>query len=505
MSVLPQRFRLNVITNYATTATLVLVALVSTPILVHGLGREEYGIWVLVGSTVMYLDLFNIGFGRANVKFVAEHHALGDLDRVRRTLATSFLVLAVPAAIGLAVAVGFAFLFPHVFHVPHELAMPATILVILVSLDIASSVASDAFGGALTALQRYDLLNATIIAVLVLQTIAWAVLLSLGYGLVALGAATAGLGLTGQLARFLLVRRLIPGTSISPRLFDRSFVRPLASLSGWMALADAGRLLISRVDTVIVGLVIGVPAAGVYAVGQKLALLGARAVLAASQMFYPHASQLAARGDEEGLRRMLVRGTQIVLAIAIPVAVVLGVLAKPALRAWVGPQFEQARMVVVYLVAAMVAKALTDTAMNVLRGTGHAKPHALIVSAEAVLNFALSIALGYELGIAGVALATLIAGSISNVFLLLPYACRFFGISYSGLLASVVRTHAAPAAASTAVGVLLLTRLDLDGIPFVGGAGVAMLAVYALVYGLTSLSRTERRALLGRVRHQSAG
>ena len=47
----------------------IVIALVVTPVLVHGLGGTAYGIWALVGSTVLYLDLFNLGFGRAQLIF----------------------------------------------------------------------------------------------------------------------------------------------------------------------------------------------------------------------------------------------------------------------------------------------------------------------------------------------------------------------------------------------------------------------------------------------------
>lgn len=501
MSAIPSRFRRNVASNYLNTATLTVVALVGTPILVRGLGQTEYGIWVLVGSTAAYFDLFNLGFGRASVKYVAEYHARGDHERVRRTLATAFLLLAVPAALALAAGVGLAFAIPHLFDIPPRLHGATTILVILISVDVAFSLATDVSGGALTALQRYDILNATIIAVLVLQTTAWAVLLALGYGIVALGVATAALGLAGQLARLILARRLIPGASLAPRLFDRSLVRPLAGLSWWMAVADAGRLVIARTDTIIVAAVVSVPAAAVYAVGQKLALLAARAVLAASQMFYPHASHLAATDDQDGLRRLLVRGTHIVMGIAIPISVVLGILAGPAIDAWVGPKFEAARLVVVFLAGATVAKALTDTAMNVLRGTGRPKPHAVIVVAEAAANFALSVALGVTLGIAGVALATLIAAAVTNLFLLLPYTCRRFGVSLSGLITDIVRAHALPAAAAAVVGVYAVGRDESPGLVRVVLWGTAMLAAYAVAYGATSLEATQRRGLLTRVRH----
>src|SRR5689334_25418814 len=106
MSALPSRLRLNAITNYANTATAIVVALVVTPVLLHGLGKSEYGIWILVASTVLYRDLFNLGFDLATVKYVAELSAKGDTEAARRAVVTAVGVLAVPGVLALVVRVG---------------------------------------------------------------------------------------------------------------------------------------------------------------------------------------------------------------------------------------------------------------------------------------------------------------------------------------------------------------------------------------------------------------
>jgi O-antigen/teichoic acid export membrane protein len=501
MTDLPRRFRVNVATNYLGTATAIVVALVVTPVLVHGLGKVEYGIWVLVGSTVLYLDLFNLGFSRATVKYVAEQHAAGDLERVRRTIATSFLLLSVPAAAALAVSVGIAFGFPHLFGVPHRLATASTVLVILIGADLVISIPGDTFGGTLVALQRYDLLNATLIAVTIAQAAAWTIVLEAGGGLIALGVVTVALSLAGQVARYLLARRLIPGISISRRLFDRSFVRPLASLSGWIAVFEMARVVIARMDTIVVGLVVGIPAAAVYAVGQKLALLAGRMVQPAIQTFFPHAAELAARGEELALRRMIRSGTRISFGIALPVALVLMVLAGPAVRAWVGPKFDDATLVVVFLAGGTLVSAMTEAGVHVLRGAGEARRPGMIVVLEAVLNLTLSVVLGIALGIKGVALATLAAAATVHLGLLLPYLCRRFGVSVRSLLASIARAHLPAAGAALAVG-WLIRRDDLEGLVQVTGAGAAILATYLVAFVLTGLAADERRRLLARVRQQ---
>ena len=52
MPPLPTAFRRNALANYANSMVALVLALVVTPLLVRGLGKEAYGTWVLVSTSV---------------------------------------------------------------------------------------------------------------------------------------------------------------------------------------------------------------------------------------------------------------------------------------------------------------------------------------------------------------------------------------------------------------------------------------------------------------------
>lgn len=224
----PRFFRRNFLSSYLRTGSIAVVNLVMTPALVVGLGTDAYGVWVIVNSLAVYRDLLQFGFVAATPKYVAEHTALGDREGVRTAIATSFWILAGLGTLALLVGLGLAALFPHVFDVPSDLRSPAQILVLVMVVDFALSIPFNVFGGALIGLQRYDILNGVQACVIVSQAISWAVILVLGGGLVPLGIATVAISLSGQLCRYLVVRRLIPGVSVSPRRAERSLFKPFA-------------------------------------------------------------------------------------------------------------------------------------------------------------------------------------------------------------------------------------------------------------------------------------
>jgi O-antigen/teichoic acid export membrane protein len=494
LSVLPARYRRNVVSTYLVTGTTALVALVMTPVLARGLGAEGYGIWVLVASFALYLELLELGFGKVAPKEVAGAAALGDDARVRASIATAFWILAALGAVALLVALLVAAVFPALFDIDPGLRTAAQILVLLILVDLAVSIPLDTFGGVLMGLQRFDLLNWTLVTVVVGQAIAWSLVILLGGGLVWLGVVTVALSLGGQLARYVLARGLVANVSLSPRRIDRSLLRPFTGLSVWFAILDLAAIVLLRLDVLVVGLAVGVAAAGIYAVGQRLTLVLDLLIVPVTKAFFPHSAHLSAGEDLAGLRRSLLFGTRMSLAIAAPIALALALLAGSILDVWVGEGFDEAATVIVLLAAAATVTALTRTGLMMLQGTGRVRVPAMITGAEAALNLALSLVLVATMGLAGVALGTLIATVVVNLGIFYPYVCRSFGVPVVSFSWTLARAHLPAVAVALPLG-LLLAAVTPSPLLAVGAVGPAVVGVYLAVLARTGLSGEERRAL----------
>lgn len=493
MTSLPSRYRRTLLTNYAVVGVQAVTTVIMTPVLVHGLGKTGYGVWSLALSFVLYLELLEFGFAKSTTRAVAHYEALGDRDAARRTITTSVVMLGAPALVALAGGLVLAVAFPALFDLEPAQADVARIICVLFAVDLALSIPSDTYGATLAGLHRFDLLNATLIATTVSQAVAWWVVLEMGGGLVALAGVTVALGLAGQLARVLVACRLIGDLLPSRRRFDRRMVKPLAGASIWFFVIDFAQVVVSRIDTVVVGLVVGVPEAAVYAVAQKLSLLAERVVRPATVNFFPQSAALSARAEAGALQAAVTAGTRISLGIAWPLCLTLALLAEPAIRAWVGSEFSDAAPVVVFLVAAVAVKAVTRTGVLALQGMGNARYPASASAGEAVLNLVLSLALAHAIGLQGVALATLVAAGIAELTVALPYFCRKLELPLGSFLQSVLKAHFAPLVVAFVVGISI--RDHARGIVGVVAAAMAIFGSYLIVFVFTGITADERRAL----------
>jgi O-antigen/teichoic acid export membrane protein len=507
-SQLPTRFAQNALSNYALTAVLVLVALITTPILTHHLGTERFGIWIFVGSAITYVQLLDLGFGGAVVSAVAGLSAKGDEDGLERTLNSSFFLLAGLGLVAL-VACGLGAMFlPHAIHLRGTLAVTARDLLLLLGLDVALSIPMDTFGCGLVALQRFDLLNATLIGVAIMQAIAWTVVLVSGGGLLLLGIVTVSISLMGQGVRFVMLRRLIPTLRFSPSKVERALVRSLASPAGWYALGDSLDNFRDEASVLILSLVQNVASAGVFAVGEKLATLGTQMGVPVTEPFFPHAAALVGRGDRAKLGEAARTGSRVSAGVTIPFCLIVALFARPALIAWVGPTYARAAPAVVILALAFALQSFSAAPTKLLSGSGGQRLIASLGLAKVGAQIILTAVLGLEFGVTGVACAVLASVVGVEVAVTLPLVSKKLGTRAAHVVLPVVRTHLPALVASALFGWFVLhapvlgfvkAHGRLAGMALVGAAGLGVLCLYVVVFVMTGLDRSSRRHMVTRV------
>ncbi|MEO6715441.1 MAG: oligosaccharide flippase family protein [Mycobacteriales bacterium] len=497
---LPPRFVTNVAVNYGAEGAAALSTVILTPVLLHFLGVDGYGVWVIVGSLIAYLELFELGFGVTTIKMVAED-AYRRPASVVRTLNTNIAALSLFGLVALVVGWSLAPIVPRLFNVPPHLAHQTSVIFALLTVPLAFSIPADVLGGALAGHQRYDLLSLSNLALSLCTLIGGVIAVALGGGLYGLAAVAVVVSVGMQFARLMMLRRLVPGFRLSPRLVDRSRLRDTAQISGWFLLRDITNIVINRLDLVVVGLILGVRAVAVYSIGLKLAQLGRKALVPLVQVFFPHASALSTAGQQEGLRQLLVEGTRIALLVAMPVMIILSLLASDAIEVWLGSGYAKAAPVLIALAVARGIQAVSDTAGWVLAGSGWVKTTALVAAAEAVVNLGVSAALARPLGVTGVALGTLVGVAFVGAPAALVLACRATGLPLRVLLRQAALPHLLPLVVGSA---LLAAEQRILGHSRVGVGTAAVFGVagYALLYFRVSGPKEDRErvsSLVGRV------
>jgi O-antigen/teichoic acid export membrane protein len=387
------------------------LAFIVSVLLARFLGGREYGIYALSIAWAGVLSVPAVmGFDRFSVRGLAVYAAHGQWRLARGLLlrATELVLLAsgaiVLCACGLALE-----LLPHVTAVAFCVSMGLVPLTALTSLRQA---AMQAFGRIVTAqLPEYALRPAVMLGgVIALRLVVPRDLTSTA----ALVVNVAGVGIACAVGAVML-RRALP---MALRLAVPSYAaREWTASTLPMMLVSLIFLANSYVGTILVGLLDGARAAGVYSVVDKGAAMIAVLLSAANMPLAPAIARLNARGDRMELERVTLRVAQAGFLASLPIAAGISVFPKVYLGLF-GPGFTAGASAAVILSVGQLVNAAAGPAGNVLLMTGHEREAAAGVAIGLLANIGLAVALVPEFGVTGGAVAGATSVIVWNVVLL---------------------------------------------------------------------------------------
>ena len=188
-------FRRNALGVYAVYGASMVSGLVVTPIVLHALGDETFGIWAFIGSVSIYLAVLDLGLGPSIVRFTAEARGRKAPQEANEIASVALGLYAAIGVLTLVAGVGLAWLVPVLIEMPAELVWEARIATILVTAGLAARFPLGLFYNMLGGHQRLDVQNLGNFLGMVVYAVLVAVLIPRGGGLVLLGAVTLGVTL----------------------------------------------------------------------------------------------------------------------------------------------------------------------------------------------------------------------------------------------------------------------------------------------------------------------
>lgn len=207
----------------------------------------------------------------------------------------------------------------------------------------------------------------------------------------------------------ILLRRALPRElrDASPQFEMRTWFRTAFPMLVVASLA----LINARIDTIMVGLIEGAEAAGVYSVASRAAELTRFGAMAVNPAIAASLARLHHRGDHVELQRLFTRGTHLLLGSALLVAGGLALLGLPLLALF-GSEFHAGYVPLLILAGGYVLMAFAGDVETLLLMSGHERRTAWAFVVAAVLNLVLNAIMIPLFGLNGAAAATATAAVV---------------------------------------------------------------------------------------------
>jgi O-antigen/teichoic acid export membrane protein len=402
----------------------ILVGIFLSPYILHHLGDEAFGLWVLIFSITGYYGLFDLGIRSSIVRYVATYSATRDYDELNRLLGTALFAYSGIGVIAILITLGGSSYVGSIFRMSATSLPTARLLFIIVGCAVGLGFPIGVFGGTLEGMQRFYLLNSTAMGSTLLRALFIVLVLQHGYGLLAVAIITVSMPLISGLINAIIVFQILP-IRIGLKNVNRATLRRIATYSSSTLIVIVAARLRFKTDAMVIGTFVSSAAITYFAIASRLLDYAGEVVSGLSQLFIPMSSKSDATGDLAGLRKIFVAGNRACALISFPMAATLIILGKSVIRAWVGQRYiARSYPVLLVLVIPTTLMLAQSASARVLFGMARHRTLAIVTLMEGSANLFLSIFLVRHFGILGDAAGTAIPLACTTLFFLPRHLCR---------------------------------------------------------------------------------
>jgi len=324
------------------------IGVLTIPYIVRGLGTAQYGILSIAMMLLGYFNIFDLGLGRATVKFVAENLDPENIHKVPELIWTSLALLVGLGIIGAALSALFVPVsVTHFFKMPHELAGQARIALFVLCASMPVVLGNNALRGVLEATQRFDLVNYVKVPSSVLFYLAAALAIPFGAHVAAIVCLLVAVRLVSTLAYLFLCFRTIPGLRSSFRV-SRASLGPLATFGGWIMVTNVTGPVFGYIERFMIASLLSVSMLTFYSAPYELVSKLLIFPMSVVPSLFPYFSYHGNRKSSE-VSEMTSRTLKYLLLVLTPPVAIFIFFARDIMQLWLGPQFAQASTVVLQL------------------------------------------------------------------------------------------------------------------------------------------------------------
>lgn len=402
------------------------VVLISVPMTLGLLGPIRFGMWMTIASVVALLGATDLGIGNGVLNSIARAYGRGDESAARRYLASGFVAL---TGVALALGVVLVAVYPmvpwaDVYNVagdqvaaseagPATAVFVATFLIGL-PLGLAGQVRA-AYQEGFVQSAFAGLGNALTLALLLVAVSARA-------SLPILVLAMASGPIIAAVANLIVLVRL-QRPWMAPRWPDvtTDAMRSVVGIGlAFMVLQIAYTVGFS-IDPLIVAHVVGPAAVADYSVVYRLFSIPAALAFIAVLPLWPAYREAISRHDIAWVRLTLARSLKVTILATVPLAIALMIGGPAIVQVWTSQSLSPTFGLYLALGAFTIALALANAFSVLLNGAQVMRYLIATWSLMAILNLATSIYLSSRIGVAGVALGSVIAVVVALIVPALVY------------------------------------------------------------------------------------
>ncbi|MEE1230225.1 MAG: oligosaccharide flippase family protein [Phascolarctobacterium sp.] len=486
--------RIGILISYLNIVLHAVIGFAYVPILLHYIGKSEYGLYQLIGSFIAYFSIMDFGLTAAVVRFYAKYKALQDQIKMENILAFAMRAYGVITALMLVSGVGFYFYLPSIFAKSMTVAEieSAKQLFILLLFNIVVTISTMIFRAVINAHEKFLFLKGLETIQLVLQPLLVVLVLQKLPSAMAVAMVQTLLNVALIAARMYYCFQKLH-IKIRYHYWDAELFDDFKKL----ALSVFAVTLIDQVffktNQVILGIVSGTVAVAVYSIASLIYMNYMALSTAISGVYLPHITELIAQqAPVSKLSDLFIRIGRLQFFLLALVASGFVIFGKQFIKMWAGESFIDAYFITLLIIIPFTIDLIQNIGLAIMQAQNRYDFRAKVYCAMGILNLFLAIPLAIKHGGIGCAFATGLAMFLGNGLIMNWYYVKVTGLDITRFWREIGKICAV-VIVITILGNSIYNMLKISESKLIFGLSILVYSsIYLIVLYITVMNQDEK-------------
>ncbi len=407
--------KIGALIGYIYTVLQAVISIVYIPLLLNGIGKNEYGLYQIVGSVIAYFSAMEAPLCAAVLKFYTEYKVKDDSINMENTLAIGRRIFGILSVIMIVVSVPTILIIQLVFSrsfTSGELREAILMFGIMV-INLVISMMNYVYVAVINANERYVFLKSMSLILLIIQPILVILIIrEFPYAFVIVLVQML-LGLLLALARMVYAKRCLY-CKIRFHHKDPALLRGMMKLFAatfFVAIADQ---VFQKTDQLILGSVFGTGVTTEYSIGAQINSMYISVSCVLGGMLLPSVTKIISKGNDTEVSSFFAKIGRIQSYLV--ACMLFGVIAfgREFIFLIAGEGYELSYYVAILLMCPYAIDLIQTCGGSIMQAKNKYGYRAVIMFVAAILNVALTLLFVKIIGAVGAALATTVTIIISN-------------------------------------------------------------------------------------------
>ena len=416
--------------SYVNIAVQIVVTLLYVPLLLQFVGKNEYGLYQLMGSIMAYLQIMNTTLSAGVQRFYCKYLAEGDIEKQNDVLAVSRAIYRVLSIVALLFGVITALVMTQVYSTSlTEAELRESILMLSVIIaNVMVLLNNSVYSSAICGNERFVFDQGAQIVIGILQPIlVCATLQFFPYALTVVVAQFV-LNIFLSLAKKLYVNKNLHIT-IDLQRKDKNLSRQILVFSSSILLAVIADQIFWRADQFILAYFLGTSGVAIYSIGSQIFMCYMPFGTAISNVFMPRISRLYSESkDMKDISNLFINVGRIAFFVLSLVLTGFIIFGQKFIELWAGNGFEDSFWVALIVMIPFTVDLIQNIGLTILQVINKYSFRAKMYIVLAAMNIFLTIVFVDYFGIIGAASATAICMFIGNGLIMNYYYWKRIGL-----------------------------------------------------------------------------